>query len=150
MVGHHPAVLQPGGGAPQRDHRGVSQWHTEQPDAVCQPGGRGAEGVLDGVRDDYDTPDGTGVWDYIHVMDLGRGHLFAIEYMEKKGGGLWNFNLGTGTGYSVLDIVKAMEKACVNEIKYKLGPQRGGGDRHILCRLILSEKGDGVGGKVRA
>ena len=90
--------------------------------------------------DDYDTPDGTGVRDYIHVMDLGRGHLSAIEYMEKKGGGLWTFNLGTGTGYSVLDMVKAMEKACGNEIKYKVGPRRGGDIATCYADSSLAKK----------
>ena len=76
--------------------------------------------------DDYDTVDGTGVRDYIHVMDLAAGHLSAIEYMTKKDGGTFTFNLGTGTGYSVLQMVKAMEKACGHEIKYKVGPRRDG------------------------
>jgi len=75
---------------------------------------------------DYDTNDGTGVRDYIHVMDLAEGHLSAIQYMAKKDSGLFTFNLGTGNGYSVLDMVKAMEKACKNEIKYKIGPRRPG------------------------
>jgi len=76
--------------------------------------------------DDYDTPDGTGVRDYIHVVDLAEGHLAAVEYMAKKGDGLYTFNLGTGTGSSVLDMVKAMEKACGHEVKYKTGPRRAG------------------------
>lgn len=80
---------------------------------------------------DYDTADGTGVRDYLHVMDLSMGHLSAIEYMqrERKGesdGGCYIFNLGTGNGYSVLEMVKAMEKACGHEIKYKLGDRRPG------------------------
>lgn len=76
--------------------------------------------------DDYDTVDGTGVRDYIHVMDLAAGHLSAIEYMTQKDGGTFTFNLGTGNGYSVLQMVKAMEKACGHEIKYKVGPRRDG------------------------
>uniref|UniRef100_A0A7S4MX38 UDP-glucose 4-epimerase n=1 Tax=Odontella aurita TaxID=265563 RepID=A0A7S4MX38_9STRA len=75
---------------------------------------------------DYDTPDGTGVRDYIHVMDLAQGHLSAIDYMLEKKGGIWTFNLGTGNGYSVLDMVKAMEKASGREIKYMEGPRRSG------------------------
>lgn len=74
---------------------------------------------------DYDTPDGTGVRDYLHVMDLAEGHLSAIQYMVNKTG-LFTFNLGTGNGYSVLDMVKAMEKACEHEIKYKVGERRPG------------------------
>uniref|UniRef100_A0A7S1CZK3 UDP-glucose 4-epimerase n=1 Tax=Cyclophora tenuis TaxID=216820 RepID=A0A7S1CZK3_CYCTE len=75
---------------------------------------------------DYDTPDGTGVRDYLHVMDLAEGHLSAIGYMEKKGPGCFTFNLGTGNGCSVLDMVKAMSKACGHEIKYKIGARRPG------------------------
>jgi UDP-glucose 4-epimerase len=76
--------------------------------------------------DDYDTPDGTGVRDYIHIMDLAQGHLAAIDYMSKKEHGVFTFNLGTGIGCSVIDMVKAMEKACGHEIKYKVGPRRPG------------------------
>lgn len=76
--------------------------------------------------DDYDTPDGTGVRDYLHVMDLAQAHISAITYMQKKKHGVATFNLGTGTGYSVLDMVKAMGKACGHEIKYKIGPRRQG------------------------
>ena len=75
---------------------------------------------------DYDTPDGTGVRDYIHVMDLAMGHLKAIEYMDKKGDGCFVFNLGTGMGYSVLDMVKAMEEASGRTIAYKVGARRPG------------------------
>lgn len=75
---------------------------------------------------DYETPDGTGVRDYLHVMDLAEGHISAIQYIEKKKSGINTFNLGTGNGYSVLDMVKAMGKACGHEIKYKLGDRRPG------------------------
>jgi UDP-glucose 4-epimerase len=76
--------------------------------------------------DDYDTPDGTGVRDYLHVMDLAEGHISAIEYMATKKTGIYVFNLGTGTGYSVLDMVQAMGKACGHEIAYQVGPRRPG------------------------
>mmetsp|Transcript_33056 Transcript_33056/g.46931 ORF Transcript_33056/g.46931 Transcript_33056/m.46931 type:complete len:398 (+) Transcript_33056:2-1195(+) len=75
---------------------------------------------------DYDTPDGTGVRDYLHVMDLAEGHLSAITYMETKDSVCEVFNLGTGNGYSVLDMVKAMGKACGHEIAYKVGDRRPG------------------------
>ena len=75
---------------------------------------------------DYPTPDGTGVRDYLHVMDLADGHLSAIQYASAKGPGTYTFNLGTGNGYSVLDMAKAMGKACGHEIKYKLGDRRPG------------------------
>jgi UDP-glucose 4-epimerase len=75
---------------------------------------------------DYPTPDGTGVRDYLHVMDLADGHLAAIQYQQKKDSGIWTFNLGTGNGYSVLDMAKAMGQACGHEIKYKVGDRRPG------------------------
>jgi len=75
---------------------------------------------------DYPTPDGTGVRDYLHVMDLAEGHISAIQYVDKKGCGTFTFNLGTGNGYSVLDMTKAMGKACGHEIKYKIGDRRPG------------------------
>jgi UDP-glucose 4-epimerase len=76
--------------------------------------------------DDYDTHDGTGVRDYLHVVDLAEGHLSAIDYMTTKKNGCFTFNLGTGNGYSVLDMVKAMGKACGHDIPYKVGPRRPG------------------------
>ena len=74
---------------------------------------------------DYDTHDGTGVRDYIHVVDLARGHVAAIEYMVKNRGESV-FNLGTGTGYSVLDMVKAFEKASGVTIPYQIVDRRPG------------------------
>jgi UDP-glucose 4-epimerase len=76
--------------------------------------------------DDYPTPDGTGVRDYLHVMDLAEGHIAAIEYTEKKEAGTYTFNLGTGNGCSVFDMTKAMGKACGHEIKCKVGARRPG------------------------
>ena len=75
---------------------------------------------------DYDTPDGTGVRDYIHVVDLAKGHVKALEKLDKEHEGLFIYNLGTGTGYSVLDMVKAFEKATGKEVKYKIAPRRAG------------------------
>lgn len=75
---------------------------------------------------DYDTPDGTGVRDYIHVVDLAKGHLKALEKIEKEGKGLYIYNLGTGTGYSVLDMVKAFEKATGKKVPYKIVGRRAG------------------------
>ena len=74
---------------------------------------------------DYDTPDGTGVRDYIHVVDLAKGHVKALEKIEDNSG-LSIYNLGTGTGYSVLQVVKAYEKACGKPIKYEIKPRRAG------------------------
>ena len=74
---------------------------------------------------DYDTPDGTGVRDYIHVVDLAIGHVKAIDYILTNPG-LDIINLGTGVGYSVLDMVKAFSKACGKEIPYEIKPRRAG------------------------
>ncbi|AQS38786.1 UDP-galactose 4-epimerase [Shewanella psychrophila] len=75
--------------------------------------------------DDYDTHDGTGVRDYIHVVDLAIGHLRALEKLKAQSG-LVTYNLGTGQGYSVIDMVKAFEKACGKPIKYQIVPRRPG------------------------
>lgn len=75
---------------------------------------------------DYDTPDGTGVRDYIHVVDLAKGHVAAIRKVEKTEPGVLIYNLGTGKGYSVLDVVHAFEKACGKEIPYEIKPRRAG------------------------
>ena len=74
---------------------------------------------------DYDTHDGTGVIDYIHVVDLAKGHVNALS-KTVKGSGVNIYNLGTGTGYSVLDIVKAFEKANDIKIPYEIKPRRSG------------------------
>ena len=74
---------------------------------------------------DYNTPDGTGVRDYIHVVDLAKGHLCALKGQEDKTG-VFIYNLGTGEGYSVLDMVHAFEKACGKEIPYKIVARRPG------------------------
>ena len=79
---------------------------------------------------DYDTTDGTGVRDYIHVVDLARGHVKAIEALKK---GTQVFNLGTGHGYSVLQIVKAFEKACGHEIPYEIKARRPGDIATCYC-----------------
>lgn len=76
--------------------------------------------------DDYHTPDGTGVRDYIHVVDLAKGHLKALEKINKEGKGLYIYNLGTGTGYSVLDMVKAFEQATGKKVAYKIVARRAG------------------------
>jgi len=75
---------------------------------------------------DYDTPDGTGVRDYIHVVDLAKGHLYALNKLEKEGKGLYIYNLGTGTGYSVLDMVKSFEETTGKKVPYKITARRPG------------------------
>ncbi len=74
---------------------------------------------------DYDTPDGTGVRDYIHVVDLAKAHLSALDFTEDFTG-IDYFNIGTGNGYSVLDAVKAFEKASGRTVKYEFAPRRPG------------------------
>ena len=75
--------------------------------------------------DDYPTPDGTGVRDYIHVVDLARGHLAALEALSGTSG-VMAVNLGTGQGYSVLDVVRAFEKASDRPVPYRIVPRRPG------------------------
>ena len=90
---------------------------------------RVAAGVLPELSvfgNDYDTHDGTGVRDYIHVVDLAKGHVKALEKLDKENEGLYIYNLGTGTGYSVLDMVKAFEETTGKEVKYKIAPRRAG------------------------
>lgn len=74
---------------------------------------------------DYPTPDGTGVRDYIHVTDLATGHMAALDYAAAHTG-VEVFNLGTGTGYSVLDMVHAFSRACGRDIPYRIAPRRSG------------------------
>jgi len=74
---------------------------------------------------DYPTPDGTGVRDYIHVVDLALGHLAALQALEGRPGGL-TVNLGTGTGYSVLEMVHAFEAASGRAVPYRISPRRSG------------------------
>lgn len=82
--------------------------------------------------DDYDTPDGTGVRDYIHVVDLATGHVAALKAIEKNCG-VAIYNLGTGHGYSVLDVVKAFEKANNLKVPYVIKPRRPGDIATCYC-----------------
>ena len=96
---------------------------------------KGAVGKLEKVHvfgNDYPTPDGTGVRDYIHVVDLARGHVAAIKKLEQKPG-LFICNLGTGHGYSVLDVINAFSKACGKEIPYVIDPRRPGDIAECWC-----------------
>ena len=94
-----------------------------------------AVGKLEKVHvfgNDYPTPDGTGVRDYIHVVDLARGHVAAIKKLAQKPG-LFICNLGTGHGYSVLDVINAFSKACGKEIPYVIDPRRPGDIAECWC-----------------
>ena len=88
---------------------------------------------------DYDTPDGTGVRDYIHVVDLATGHVAALQAIEKKCG-LAIYNLGTGHGYSVLDVVKAFEKANDLKVPYSFKPRRPGDIATCYCNPAKAQK----------
>lgn len=90
---------------------------------------------------DYPTKDGTGVRDYIHVVDLAKGHLKALEKLdtvELDQGGCKTYNLGTGTGYSVLEIIHAFEKASGKEVSYKIAPRRSGDIATCIASTTLA------------
>ena len=89
--------------------------------------------------DDYDTPDGTGVRDYIHVVDLAKGHLAALKYISGHAGSL-AVNLGTGRGTSVLEIVRAFEKASGRKVPYRIAPRRPGDIATCYADPALAEK----------
>lgn len=92
--------------------------------------------------DDYDTPDGTGVRDYIHVVDLAKGHVQALNKIKEKAG-CKVYNLGTGKGYSVLDVIHAFSKACGKELPYQIKPRRPGdiATCYSKCDLAKEELG---------
>lgn len=91
---------------------------------------------------DYDTPDGTGVRDYIHVVDLAKGHVKALNKIKEKAG-CKVYNLGTGKGYSVLDVIHAFSKACGHDIPYEIKPRRAGdiATCYSKCDLAKEELG---------
>ncbi len=87
---------------------------------------------------DYPTPDGTGVRDYIHVVDLAKGHVAAIKGLKE--GGVHIYNLGTGIGYSVLDMIHAFEKACGKTLPYEIKPRRAGDVAACYATSAKAEK----------
>jgi UDP-glucose 4-epimerase len=91
---------------------------------------------------DYPTPDGTCIRDYIHVVDLAIGHVKALEKL-KTNPGVVPYNLGTGTGSSVLEVVRAFEKACGKPIPYKIAPRRAGDA--VYCYADPSRAGSELG-----
>lgn len=97
---------------------------------------------------DYDTPDGTGVRDFIHVMDLAKGHVKALKKLEDHSG-LSIYNLGTGVGYSVLDVVKNFEKATGIQIPYEIKPRRAGDIATCYSDAIQSKKRAWLGSRIR-
>ena len=87
---------------------------------------------------DYPTPDGTGVRDYIHVVDLAKGHVAAIDHLQEAG--VFTYNLGTGIGYSVLDVIHAFEKACGKKLPYAIKPRRAGDIAACYANAEKAEK----------
>jgi UDP-glucose 4-epimerase len=75
---------------------------------------------------DYDSKDGTAIRDYIHILDLARGHLMALNYLREHQPGVKAWNLGTGKGSTVFDMIKAFSTACGKELPYKVAPRRDG------------------------
>lgn len=100
---------------------------------------RGRRDVLNVFGNDYPTPDGTGIRDYIHVMDLAEGHVAALAYLQTQGGML-TVNLGRGMGYSVLDVVKAFEQASQRRIPFRISPRRPGDVAQCWADPSLAEK----------
>ncbi|MGN0614433.1 MAG: UDP-glucose 4-epimerase GalE [Porcipelethomonas sp.] len=101
-----------------------------------------ALGKLESLRvfgDDYDTPDGTGVRDYIHVTDLAKGHLAALEYSGNNTG-FQPINLGTGKGSSVLEVLHAYERACGKQLSYTITPRRAGDIAESYAETSLAKK----------
>lgn len=89
--------------------------------------------------DDYDTPDGTGVRDYIHIIDLAQGHVGSLKQIERNCG-LKIFNLGKGHGYSVLEVIEAMKKASGRDIPYKIVGRRDGDVPESYSDVTLAER----------
>ncbi len=100
-----------------------------------------AAGELEAVNvfgNDYNTPDGTGVRDYIHVTDLAQGHVKAMEKINRSG--LYIYNLGTGKGYSVLEVINAFERACGKKIPVKIAERRAGDIASYYASPLKAEK----------
>lgn len=96
--------------------------------------------VLSIYGNDYDTPDGTCIRDFIHVTDLAKGHLQALEHMRQKGSGVRIYNLGTGTGYSVLNVIHAFEEANGVKIPVRFRPRRPGDIPVCFADPLKAEK----------
>ena len=112
------------------------------PNNLCPYITKVAVGKLAKVRvfgNDYPTPDGTGVRDYIHVCDLAVGHVLALKKLFENSG-LYTVNLGTGVGYSVLDVIKAFSKALGKDIPYEFAPRRAGDIPECYADPSLAEK----------
>lgn len=101
----------------------------------------GKRKALQVFGNDWDTPDGTGVRDYIHIVDLAQGHLSALNKLVNEGlRGFEVYNLGTGVGYSVLDMVKNFSLACGKEVGYEFAPRREGDIASCYASTEKAEK----------
>lgn len=100
----------------------------------------GQQATLKIYGDDYDTPDGTGVRDYVHVMDLAQGHVAALRYCEQLEQDLLTVNLGTGKGYSVLEMVHAFEQASQKTVDYQVVARRSGDIAACWADTTLAEQ----------
>lgn len=89
--------------------------------------------------DDYDTPDGTGVRDYIHVVDLAKGHVAALDKLYSEEVGCTAVNLGTGQGVSVLELVKGMGDATGKPVPYEMAPRRPGDVAEVYADATLAD-----------
>ena len=110
-----------------------------------------AVGKLPGLQvfgDDYPTPDGTGIRDYIHVVDLALGHLAALDRLAADPG-MVTYNLGTGRGYSVLEVIAAFEQVSGRRIPYKISRAPSGRHRDVLCRSVQGTRRAGLGSHAR-
>lgn len=100
----------------------------------------GAREYLQVFGNDYDTPDGTGVRDYIHVQDLVDGHVVALKHCLESASELLTVNLGTGKGYSVLDMVRAFEQSSQKKVAYQVAPRRAGDIAACWADTLLAEQ----------
>ncbi|MBV6305507.1 UDP-glucose 4-epimerase GalE [Candidimonas humi] len=129
-VGAHPSGLI--GEAPQGVPNNLMPYVSQ---VAC-----GTRPRLQVFGNDYDTPDGTGVRDYIHVMDLAQGHVAALRHCEKQQQNLLSVNLGTGRGYSVLEMVRAFEKASGRPVPYDIVARRPGDIAACWADTALAEQ----------
>ncbi len=101
---------------------------------VCEAATGGLD-KLDGLSvfgDDYDTPDGTCIRDYVHVQDLADAHVLALEYLDASGDST-SFNLGTGTGHSVLEVIETVKRVSGHDVPYKIAPRREGDPSRLVA-----------------
>lgn len=95
--------------------------------------------IISVFGDDYDTPDGSGIRDYIHVTDLAKGHMAALEHIHEANG-IKFYNLGTGSGYSVLELVRAFSSICKRQLPYQIKPRRPGDIARCYADVSLARK----------